>query len=417
LLKRLIHPATPGGAAGAGYSAYMSIRDQAFELLAANRRTTDGHMYTVPSPDAYPYQWLWDSCFHAIVLAKSEPEAAMAELRALVSRQFPDGMIPHIIYWVPGNLHRYDWGTNGTSALTQPPMLAYAVWEIYKETHDDAFLAELYPALAKYYEYLIDKRDPHDHHLVGIINPDESGEDNSPRFDAVLHVPADISLHDHLARRLELVDANRTCDFDAELCMKRHFWVKDVPFNAILVENLRILEHIASLLGKEDGEHFCKLNIELVSAAMRERLYKDGIYWSHVAITEYEPLTVATWAHFAPLFADLYTPGEARALVEGQLFNEDTFWSPFGVRTVSKQEEAYRPDGYWRGSVWMAPHWFIYKGLMKYGFAEEARVLRDKSIALIEHAGFREYFNPETGEGYGAKDFTWGALVADMMDA
>lgn len=391
----------------------MSIRDRAFALLKENRWKTNGFQYTVPSPDTYPYQWLWDSCFHAIVLAKSEPEAAMMELRALISHQFPDGMIPHIIYWVPQDQIRFDWGTKGTSALTQPPMLAYAAWEIYKETRDDAFLAEIYPALFRFYAYLIDKRDPRDHHLAGIINPDESGEDNSPRFDNILHVPADISMQDHLKRRLELVDANRVCNFDAEQCMKRHFWVKDVPFNAILVENLRIMEHMASLLGKEDEEHFCKVNIELVSTAMRERLFDGGVFWSAVAISEYEPLKVATWAHFAPLFADLYTPEEAKAVVK-QLFNEETFWAPYGVRTVSKQEESYRPKGYWRGSVWMAPHWFIYKGLMRYGLAEEARIIREKSIALIERSGFREYFDPETGEGYGARHFTWGALVADM---
>lgn len=393
----------------------MTIRDQAFALLAANRRKTDEHTYTVPSPDYYPYQWLWDSCFHAIILAKCEPEAAMEEMRSLVSRQFEDGMIPHIIYWVPGELHRYEWGTDGTSALTQPPMLAYAAWEIYKETHNDAFLAEIYPALLRYYKHLIDKRDPRDHHLVGIINPDESGEDNSPRFDEVLHVPSNISREDHLRRRMELIDANRTCNFDAESCMNKHFWVKDVPFNAILVENLRTLEHIASLLGKEDGEHFCKLNIELVSDAMRDRLFEGGVFLSAAGI-DYMPIRVATWAHFAPLFADLYTPKEARALVDGHLLNTDTFWAPYGVRSVSCQEESYRPDGYWRGSVWMASHWFIYKGLMRYGFTKEAGLVRDKSIALIERNGFQEYFDPETGEGYGAHDFTWGALVTDMMD-
>jgi len=394
----------------------MTIQDKAFALLAANRRTTDGHTYTVPSPDAYPYQWLWDSCFHAIVLAKSEPEAAMNELRALVSRQLPDGMIPHIIYWVQGDVHRYDWGIDGTSALTQPPMLAYAVWEMYKKTNDEAFLAELYPALLRYYEYLISKRDPRDHHLVGIINPDESGEDNSPRFDRVLHVPEDISQKDHLARRLELVDANRTCNFDAESCMNKHFWVKDVPFNAILVENLRALARIAERLDEKGGEHFASLNADLVTEAMRERLFTDGVFWSTAGF-DYEPLRVATWAHFAPLFAGLYSPEEARALVDTQLLNEDTFWAPHGVRTVSRHERSYRPDGFWRGSVWMAPHWFIYRGLMRYGFTEEAKHISERSVALLESAGFREYFDPETGEGYGAHNFTWGALVTDMMDA
>lgn len=385
-------------------------------LLAENRRATDRHTYTVPSVDAYPYQWLWDSCFHAIVLAKREPEAAMNELRALVSRQLPDGMIPHIIYWVPGDLHRYDWGTDGTSALTQPPMIAYAVEAIHNETGDRAFLAEMYPALLQYYEYLVDKRDPRDHHLIGIINPDESGEDNSPRFDRVLNVPEDISLADHLKRRLELVDANRTCNFDAESCMNKHFWVKDVPFNAILVENLRALARIAGRLGEKNGEHFATLNADLVGEAMRERLFSEGVFWS-TAGPDYERLSVVTWAHFVPLFAGLYSPEEARALVDNQLFNADTFWASCGVRTVSRHERSYRPDGYWRGSVWMAPHWFIYRGLMRYGFAEEARRISEQSIALLERAGFREYFDPETGEGYGARNFTWGALAADMMDA
>ena len=392
----------------------MTLQNQSFELLKKNRRTTDGHTYTVPSPEAYPYQWLWDSCFHAIVLAKSEPEAAMEELRALVSRQLPNGMIPHIIYWKSGELHRYEWGTDGTSALTQPPMLACAVQAISDRTGDDAFSAEMYPALIRYYQYLIDKRDPRDHHLIGIINPDESGEDNSPRFDSVLRVPDDISLADHLARRVELIDANRACNFDAESCMKRHFWVKDVPFNTIFVENLRVLARMARRLGEKHGEHIAALNAELVGEAMREQLFADGVFWSAAGSDKYERLPVATWAHFAPLFADLYTPEEARALVDTELLNEGTFWGPHGVRTVSRKEKTYRPDGYWRGSVWMVPHWFIYKGLMRYGFTKEAGLIREKSIALIEQSGFREYFNPETGEGYGAHDFTWGALVTDM---
>lgn len=394
----------------------MTIQKQAFELLAANRRTTDGHTYTIPSPDAYPYQWLWDSCFHAIVLAKSEPEAAKSELRALVSRQLPNGMIPHIIYWVPGELHRYDWGIEGTSALTQPPMLAYAVEAIYEKTGDDAFVAEIYPSLMRYYRYLIDKRDPRDHHLVGIINPDESGEDNSPRFDSVLHVPDDILLADHLDRRRELIDANRTCNFDAEFCMKTHFWVKDVPFNVILIENLRVLARISLRLGKENDKRFSILNADLMTGAMRDSLFADGVFWSAAGADSYELLSVATWAHFVPLFAGLYSPEEARSLVKNQLLNEDTFWAPRGVRTVSRRERAYRPDGFWRGSVWMAPHWFIYRGLMRYGFIDEARLIREKSLALLERAGFREYFDPETGEGYGAHNFTWGALVTDMMD-
>lgn len=395
------------------------------EILRKNRRTTDGHQYTVPSPDTYPYQWLWDSCFHAIILSHLEPDAARAELRALLSKQLPSGMVPHIIYWQPGELHHYEWGTQGTSALTQPPMLAYAAFEVYKQAADYAFLREVYPALMRYYHYLMSERDPRQHHLVGLINPDESGEDTSPRFDHLLGVPDDINLHDHLARRLKLVEQNRTCNFDASLCMSEHFWVKDVPFNAILVKNLQVLGEAAALVGSEEDKHWCALQAQLVRDAMRDRLLKNGVFYSASAVGgNYELIEVDTWAHFAPLFAGLYTKAEAEALAR-RMRDPAEFWGAWGLRTVSAKEASYRPapegpadvrdGGFWRGPVWMAPHWFVYKGLAAYGLLPEADAVRNAAIRLIETSGFREYYHPDTGDGLGATDFTWGALILDMM--
>ena len=397
----------------------MDLKRSAYELLRDNRRTTVGYQYTVPSQDHYPYQWLWDSCFHAIILAQFEPEAAKAELKALLSKQFENGMVPHIIYWTPGILHLFRWGTEGTSSLTQPPMIAYAAWEIHRRAPDRIFLESIYPKLLSYYRFLVEKRDPRDHHLVGIINPDESGEDNSPRFDAPLGAPYDISYAAHLELRTKLVDENRKCNFDAELCMRNFFWVKDVLFNTVLVENLRALGQIASLLKHTDGERFAKLHADLVAKAMRESMFEEGVYWS-TSGAGYEKLRVATWTHFAPLFAGLYSTEEAENLVRVHLSNPDTFKAPFGVRTVSKQELSYRASGYpngfsWRGPIWMVPHWFIHHGLLRYGFFAEAREIREKSVELLYRSGFRECFNPETGEGYGAHQFTWGALILDMM--
>lgn len=398
----------------------MDVLREAKKILEANRRATEGYQYTIPSAEHYPYQWLWDSCFHAVILAQYEPQAAREELRALLSKQFKDGMVPHIIYWTPGILHLFRWGVEGTSSLTQPPMIAYAAWEVHRRDPDAAFLESIYPGLLAYYRFLVEKRDPRDHHLIGIINPDESGEDNSSRFDGPLGATPDITYKEHLALREELVDRNTACNFDAELCMREYFWVKDVPFNAILVENLRALGHIASFLKHGDGEHFANLHAELISVAMRDRLFADGSYWSANG-NDYSPLRVSTWARFAPLFAGLYSPEEAEALVRGSLVDPEQFWAPCGVRTVSKQEPTYRPEGYsngfsWRGPAWMAVHWFLYRGLLRYGFAAEAAEIRRKSIALLDRSGFRECFNPETGEGQGATGFTWGALVLDMTD-
>ncbi len=396
----------------------MDIAAETFKLLEKNRREKQGHIYTVPSPSTYPYQWLWDSCFHAIMLAKREPDIAKQELLSLVSRQLPDGMIPHIIFWEEKITRPYQWGwgRKGTSSITQPPMLAYAAWEVHRALGDGpAFLKVIYPKLLSYYRYLIEERDPQDHHLIGIINPDESGEDNSPRFDSPMHVPPKVSFAEHFILRHKLVDMNRICNFDAATCMSENFWVKDVPFNSILVKNLEILCHIASLLGDAEGEHFATLHAGLIKEAMRTHLFHDGVFYS-AANHDYKPLKVETWAHFAPLFADIYTKEEAERLIEQHFHNDETFRSAFGIRTVSKREPSYRRNGFWRGPIWMAPHWFIYKGLVAYGFDREARFILNTSVTLLEKNGFREYFDPEDGTGYGAHEFTWGGLVLDMLE-
>jgi glycogen debranching enzyme len=395
----------------------MEFREAAHALLKANRRTTrDGLQYTVPSPSTYPYQWLWDSCFHAIVLAELEPEAAKAELRCLLSRQLPDGMVPHMIFWKPKITRPYHvwWDNSGVSSLTQPPMIAYAAWRIYEATKDEAFLREVFPKIDAFHRYLIDKRDPHDHHLISIINPDESGEDNSPRFDIAMRVKSSVSFFAHMYARHQLVTANRTCAFDPLTCMQERFWVKDVPFNAILVKNLEAMEKIAGVLKETAAQEYAKLHRELISFTMREYLMADGVLWSAIGL-EHGHLKVATWAHFAPLFAGIYTKEEARELVRAHFHNPETFRSAFGIRTVSKQEPSYRSNGFWRGPIWFAPHWFIHHGLKDYGFEEEAAWIRDRSRALIDKNGFREYFDPETGKAYGARSFTWGTLVLDMM--
>ena len=398
----------------------MDIERAAKELLQTNRRVDHGCQYTVPSTEHYPYQWLWDSCFHAIIYSQYDPEAAKKELISLLSKQCADGMVPHIIYWKPGELHRFRWGyADDISALTQPPMIAYAAWEIHRASKDEAFLESIYPALLTYYQFLITKRDPRGEHLVGIINPDESGEDNSPRFDGVLGCKPNVSYKEHHEFRVRLVDQNRENNFDVEKCLE-HFWVKDVLFNTVLVENLRALGHIASLLKHTDGEQFANHNADLVAAAMREHLFEDGVYWSSAWLYN-KKLRVATWAHFLPLFAGLYSPDEAAALIEKHFHNTETFNARYGIRTTSKKEPGYRaegfPDGFsWRGPVWISPHWFLYRGLVRYGFRNEAQEIRIKSEALIEKSGFRECFNPDTGEGQGAHNFTWGALVLDMKD-
>lgn len=395
------------------------LREKVEALFKKNRRVKNGYRYTVPSPDAYPYQWLWDSCFHAVILSHFDLSAAKEELLSLMSRQFPNGMIPHMIYWedLEGDKTRsrlqIDWGRRGTSSITQPPMIAYAVWAIFQKEHDVKFLKSVYRSLFHFYKYLLNERDPHERHLAGIINPDESGEDNSPRFDAMLDLPP---IHDeelNYKKRLALVAENKRCRFDAPFCMKNFFWVKDVPFNAVLVENLRCLARIAEKIGRGYDAAYFNDEAAEVSRAMSRLMRAEGLFWPTYG-EDYRHIKVKTWAIFAPLFAKIPEPDEARLVLDEHLLNRKEFRAAYPVPSVSLDEPSFNPRGFWRGPTWLAVNWFVVKGLLNYGFNDAAAEIKKQSLALLAKSGFREYFNPLTGEGLGARDFTWGGLALDM---
>ncbi len=393
-----------------------ALKKRSLDILEMNRRHKDGYQYTQPSPSTYPYQWLWDSCFHATVLSYFSPEDAKKELRALLSHQFENGMVPHMIYWERGDLINIPWGKEHTSSITQPPVLAKVMWKLFERDHDMAFLKEFYPNLFHFYNYLLTERDPREHNLAGIINPDESGEDNSPRFDTALKLPVDHTLRESLESRIKLVEQLHTCNFDAPFCMKEYFWVKDVPFNAILKENLEALADISACIGYPEEALRYRAHAASIAKAMRERMLEGGVFWSTLG-ADFSKIKVKTWAIFAPLYAGLLSPTEARVLVDEHLLNPKEFRTTFMVPTVSIDEPSYDPVGFWRGPTWIGTNWFIFHGLLRYNRIDVAERLLESSATLLERSGFREYFHPDTGEGAGAKDFTWGALIVDMFES
>ncbi len=410
----------------------MDINKAVADLMSRNSRVVNGYRYTLPSSELYPFQWLWDSCFHAIILSKYDVESAKEELRSVTKKPLSCGMLPHINYWRQpkdtvvtnwgrekrGDVIDATWGTDGTSSITQPPLMAKALWRVYHAVDKDVdFLKEIYPVLFDHHTYLINERDLNGDGLLFIINPDESGEDNSPRFDISLGLEAVHTSDDHLDRRISLVHKNLLCKFDSKTYARRYFAVIDVAFNIIYLESLQIMALIAQELGRDDETRIFKNLADRVRLSLRSMLSMDGSVrlYSYDLLRE-KFLKVNTWNLFMPLYGGLLDSNEASILVDC-LKDERYFWTNFPIPTVARNSACYDPDdGFWRGPVWMAPNWFIYKGLMRYGYIDLATELAEKTRKLITLSGFREYYHPTTGEGLGAKDFTWGGLVTDMTD-
>jgi len=397
-------------------------------VMDNNRRVKDGYQFTIPSPELYPFQWLWDSCFHAIILSHFDIKAAKAELRSVVSSPLPSGMLPHIIYrtrpedlpqlW--GREQRGDvisgaWGIAGTSTITQPPLLALAVRRIYELDHDLSLLEDIYQKLKDHFLYLDRERTiPGFGPLVAIINPDESGEDNSPRFDVALDLAPMHTPDIHLDARLTLMKHFADCDFRVANCMQKFFSVLDVPFNVLYAEDLYHLSFLSKILKLEDDAHLFNTKATAVREAIKQHLYHNNQFYSYDTTNQVR-IEVNTWAKFMPLYGGLLTKKEARELLFTELLNPEKFGTRFPVPSTATNEQAFDPkNGFWRGPTWMAPNWFVYHGLKRYGFLSHAKNIQEKSLALLEQSGFREQYDPETGEGQGGLNFTWGGLVLDM---
>jgi glycogen debranching enzyme len=358
----------------------------------------------------------------AIVMSHFDLTQAKNELRALVSHQFENGMFPHIIYWqhtaIPAHL-KIAWGKRHTSSITQPPLLAEAVMAIYKRDPDITFVREMLPSIHKFHQFLYRHRDPRKSGLVGIINPDESGEDTSPRFDEALELGPRWSLEENYSARMKLVNDWREARFVVRKRMDLKHWVRDVGYNSILAESLHLTARLAALSGSTDITEWSEQHHRKTTEAMRAQFNIDGLFFSTMNIGErVKHIDIMTWNIFMPLYAGVAMHEEA--LLLKNLLLEDSFSTPYGVPTVALNEPSFDLDAVWpwpnwRGPVWIGANWFIVKGLRRYGYNEAADAITNQSRLLLEKSGFREFYNPFSGEGYGAEGFTWGGLVLDML--
>ena len=87
--------------------------------------------YTLPTnTKLYPAQWNWDSAFIALGYSNFNLNYSFKEIETLLSGQWEDGMIPHILFHIKDlnytpNFKAWNCGKKvSSSGITQPPILA-----------------------------------------------------------------------------------------------------------------------------------------------------------------------------------------------------------------------------------------------------------------------------------------------------
>lgn len=87
------------------------------------------------------------------------------------------------------------------------------------------------------------------------------------------------------------------------------------------------------------------------------------------------------------MWAEIATPEQAKEIVRIHFHDTCSFNAPAGIRTLSPLEKMYnvRASGNpssWQGPVWINVNYLVFRGLVKYGFTEEARELAERPFCF-----------------------------------
>lgn len=415
-----------------------NLRRKAIDVLKENDRGT----YTVPTKGLYPFQWNWDSCLTALGLAQIDERRGWLEIETLFAHQWPDGMVPHIVFHVddqgyfPGpSIWRTDRPTP-TSGITQPAVAGFATRRLFERANDRA-LAEtkaraLLPLVDRWHQWFFANRDPRQEGLVAILHPWESGRDNSIDWDQALERVPFEGIEPYERRDLQHTDASHRPtkeQYDRYLwlleCFRGLVWdngklheaspfkVVDPGFNAILLRSCQDLADLADQLGETE---IARRNSELADRGLAalEGLWSQshGQYLCRDRATDQlidSPSVGGILAAFAAI-------PRARSVALARRLDLLAGKSRYFIASQDPSDPRLDPKRYWRGPVWLIVNYMIADGLANASETAMAACIRENSLDLIEASGFAEYYHPQTGEPCGGDSFTWtAAMVLEFL--
>jgi hypothetical protein len=418
----------------------MTIADpdqSARDILAANDRGG----YTVPNGRVYPFQWNWDSAFVALGFDTFDRGRAWREIETLMSAQWEDGFLPHIVFWEedPGYFPGPSvWATGKnpvTSGITQPPVAASVVrrrWESATAAGESGVyrprLEALFDRLLRWHFWFRDYRDPDRRGVVVAMHPWETGRDNSPEWDAPGEAIDVSGVGDYVRRDtghldtkmrptkleydryLALVQYGRTQGWDhGRISAGSPFRVADVGMSMMMLRANRDLLAIAELLGRDSEADALR---DLIETA------EDGIFWlwnedkgawcSRDTITGLSSGFI-TSASFLNFYAGLRDPATGASMLAHleRIGGKVRYLMP----SLDPEDSGFQMIRYWRGPVWAVVNYMIGTGLAEAGHDAAAERVRGDTRALMERTGFYEAYSPVDGAGSGGDDFSWTAAI------
>ena len=376
-------------------SVYQHLRAKAVLTLQNNWRIPAGELKHAGLFPSYHYIWFhgfwaWDSWKHAAALAQYQVPLAKAQIRAMYDFKDEKGFIADCVF-------RDTAIENHNYRNTKPPLSAWATWLVFEQDQDTDFLEELYPKIVAQHDWWYSFRDHDKDGICEYGSTDgtliaakwESGMDNAVRFD----------------KSSLLKNSEGAWSLNQE----------SVDLNAYLFAEKMFLVKMARALAKNEDATLFKKAADALKSKIQTQFFDEETAWFYdTSLDGKSFIKVMGCEGWIPLWASAATPEQA-AEVKNNMMNPAYFNTKVPFQTLSASHPAFKPEGgYWRGPTWLDQAYFGVKGLRNFGFQKEADEITYK---LMHHAdgvlpkgrSIRENYNPVTGKGLEAENFSWSA--------
>ena len=328
-----------------------------------------------PAADYRGQLWDWDSFFCGMALIDVYDDTAdylEGCVRNFIDNQADDGSIPYMIdvggkkdftYALPISDRK---NRDSKSELNSiKPLLAQMAKMVYEKKKDISFYDDIYPALRRHIWHWENTQITN----IGLFvwrSQRGSGTDNHP---AVYGRPLNSSMA--------------------------------VELNCFMFLEYSAMSSIANEIGKTDDSKIFYDKACILTEKINSHMWDpvDEIYYhldamskdpkvNNQKITWDVPLKFKTWTSFVPMYAEIAPKHYADLLVKKHLLNKDEFWSEYGVRTMAKNEPAYNTaetsnPSNWQGPIWIISTYIVFKGLLNYGYINEARKIAENVLKFV----------------------------------
>lgn len=264
-----------------------------------------------------------------------------------------------------------------------------------------------------------------------------------------------LNFHRHMPTGLIYWETDEAIGVDNDPCTfyRPYGSSGSIFLNALMYKELRATSYLARCLNLLDIARYFDREADHLLESIREHCWdpRDGFYYSvdlnlrpiekpdieslppgklilHVG----QPRTwhcliqrISVWSGFMAMWAQIATPQQAKIMVERHFHDPTSFNAPAGIRTLSPLEKMYDPrasgnPSSWLGPVWIVVNYLVFRGLVNYGYVDEAKELAEKTVLLLgrdfeRFGALHEYYLPDNGEPVLNKGFqNWNYLVLNM---